>query len=86
MIATPSPDRHPPRVWFYRPELYWYGWKTLLPIGRGHDEYAHWVLILGWSFAGRVLIALWGCDDPECEAECEETRRWLAADAEGEAT
>ena len=55
-----------PRIWFYRPQWYWHGWKTLLPIYRGHDEYARWTLVLGWTITGRIVIALGYCGHKEC--------------------
>jgi hypothetical protein len=52
--------RYPPRrFWFYRPELYWYGWRTLWPIDHGGDEWGRWTLVLGWSITGQIVIALW---------------------------
>lgn len=48
-----------PRVWFYRPCLYWFGWKTISPIYIGGDEWNRWTLMLGWTVTGRVVIALW---------------------------
>jgi len=54
------------RIWFWRPQWHWFGWTTLLPIQRGHDEYARWTVVLGWTITGRAIIALWGCGDPEC--------------------
>lgn len=57
------------RFWFYRPQWYWHGWSTLLPIYRGHDEFARWTLVVGWTITGRVVIALGGCGNPECEAD-----------------
>ncbi len=59
----------PHRVWFYRPSWYWHGWSTLLPIYRGHDEFARWTVVLGWTITGRVVIALRRCGDAECEAD-----------------
>lgn len=63
------------RAWFYRPQWYWHGWKTLLPIYRGHDEYARWTVVLGWTVTGRVVVALWDCGDPECHKDREENLR-----------
>lgn len=54
------------RIWFYRPQLYWHGWSTLLPVARGHDEYARWTLMIGWTITGRIVIALGDCGDLEC--------------------
>lgn len=60
----PKPD-----VWFWKPQQHWFGWKTLIPFTYGHDEYARRVLVFGWSVTGRILIAVWGCGDPECERD-----------------
>ena len=57
------------RVWFWRPQWHWFGWKTLIPFTYGHDEYARRVLVFGWAPTGRILIAVWGCGDPECMAD-----------------
>jgi hypothetical protein len=62
------------RVWIYRPQRYWYGPSTLWPFVYGHDEYARRVLVFGWTFTGRVCIAVWGCGDPECEDDARKTR------------
>lgn len=59
------------RIWFYRPSLYWHGLSTLSPVYRGHDEHARWTLMLGWTVTGRIVIALWGCGNPECIADAE---------------
>lgn len=59
-------SEEPGRVWFYKPQLdvHW-------PVFLGHDEYARRVLVLGFPFTGRVLIALWKCGDTECLQERE---------------
>lgn len=62
------------RIWFWKPQRYWFGWQTLIPFLYGHDEHARRVLCFGWTFTGRVLIAVWGCGDPECEADAAEVR------------
>lgn len=54
------------RVWAYRPEWYWWGWSTLLPINLSHDELARRTLMLGWTLTGRVVIALWPCNELWC--------------------
>jgi hypothetical protein len=46
------------KPWFYRPQWYWYGWKTLLPISLGGDEWCRRDLVLGVSITGRVIIPL----------------------------
>lgn len=57
-----------PRVWFYPPEWYWFGWPTLLPVQRGYDEWDRWTLMLGWTITGRVVIALRKSPPPEWSA------------------
>jgi len=54
------------RIWFYRPQWYWFGWETLLPVQVGHDDCARRVLTLGWTITGRINIALGYCGDEEC--------------------
>lgn len=61
-------------VWFWRPSWYWFGWGTLLPITRGHDEYSRETIVLGWTVTGRVIIALGYCGDTECY---EQSLRWI---------
>lgn len=46
------------RVWFYQPAWYWFGWGTLSPVLFGHDEYARRTVVVGWTFTGRIVIAL----------------------------
>ena len=57
------------RVWFYKPTMYWYGFKSLRPFWFGDDEY-HWrTLVLGWNPTGQIVIALSpfkGCDKAGC--------------------
>jgi hypothetical protein len=52
------PDRRP---WLYRPELHWFGWKTLLPAWLGGDEWCRRTLVVGWNFTGQVVIPLRYC-------------------------
>lgn len=54
------------RVWFYRPQIWWPRWS---PVWISHDEFARNVLVIGWTFTGRVIIALGYCGDPECITE-----------------
>ena len=54
------------RIWFYRPEWYWYGWKTLIPIWRGHDDQARWTVVLGWTITGQIVIAVKDCGSVSC--------------------
>lgn len=63
------------RVWFWKPQWYWFGPKTLIPFQYGHDQYARRVLVFGWTVTGRVLIAAWDCGDPECEADAAPRKR-----------
>lgn len=57
------------RVWFWKPQWYWFGWKTLIPFLYGHDQYARRTLLFGWTITGRVIIAVWGCGNPVCEQD-----------------
>lgn len=49
------------RIWFWRPELCWYGPTTLLPWYRGGDEYDWHTIVLGWTVTGRIIIATRRC-------------------------
>jgi len=49
------------RVWFYRPQWYWHGWRTLVPFYRGGDEWDWHTVVLGWTVTGRVVIATGRC-------------------------
>jgi hypothetical protein len=55
------------RIWFWKPQRYWFGWRTLIPFLYGHDQYARRTLLFGWTITGRVIIAVWGCGSAECE-------------------
>lgn len=57
------------RFWFYRPQWYWFGWRTLIPVLRGHDEFHRWTVILGWTITGRIIIAgrVHDCGDDDFE-------------------
>ena len=57
------------RIWFLRPQWYWYGWSTLIPFYYGHDQYARRVLAFGWTVTGRIYIAVWNCGDPICNED-----------------
>jgi hypothetical protein len=65
------------RVWFWKPQWRWFGWATLLPFYRGHDEYSRETIVIGWTITGRVIIATHYCGDIECY---EQTLRWHADD------
>ena len=54
------------RFWFYRPQWYWFGWRTLVPMRFGHDEWSRKALLLGWTITGEIVIALGYCGDPDC--------------------
>ena len=63
------------RVWFYRPDLYWDGWKTFNPFMYGHDEFARRTLCIGWGFTGQIVLAVWECNEAEtCWGEMEAIR------------
>ncbi len=47
-----------PRVWFWSPQWYWYGWRTLIPVYFGGDEYNRLTVVLGWTITGRIIVAL----------------------------
>lgn len=49
------------RVWFWAPQWYWFGWKTLVPIRFGGDEYDWHTIMLGWTVTGRVIVATRRC-------------------------
>lgn len=49
------------RVWFWKPELHWYGWRTLHPWFTGGDEHDWHTICLGWNFTGRIIIATRAC-------------------------
>lgn len=66
-------DRTP---WFWKPQWYWFGWKTLIPFSYGHDEYARRTLLLGWTITGRVIFPLWDCGDAECHRDAIEAMKY----------
>ena len=74
------------RIWFWRPQWHWFGWRTLIPFGYGHDEFARRVLIFGWTITGRILIAVWSCGDPEGIQEAVEHRQQLKEEKLSQAT
>jgi hypothetical protein len=45
------------RIWFYKPNLYWHGWRTFVPVFFGTDEFERHTVVLGWTVTGRVVIA-----------------------------
>lgn len=49
------------RVWFWRPSLHWFGWRTLSPVSTGGDEYDWHTIVLGWTITGRIIIATRRC-------------------------
>jgi len=59
----PEQPRRPlrDRIWFTKPQLHWYGRKTLIPFFWGGDEFDWHVWTFGWSFSGRVSIAIRPC-------------------------
>ena len=63
------------RIWFYRPELHWFGWRTLLPAHRAADEYDRHTLMLGWTVTGRIVIAYRKCPGQNCRVLARR-RKW----------
>lgn len=57
------------RIWFWKPQWYWFGPRTLVPFMIGHDEYARRTLLLGWTVTGRAIIPLWDCGDEQCRKD-----------------
>lgn len=45
-------------VTFWRPQLHWYGWQTLIPVYFGRNESGWRTVVLGWTVTGRIAIAL----------------------------
>jgi hypothetical protein len=66
------------RFWFYRPQLYWHGWSTLLPIVSGHDDYARNTIMIGWTITGRIIIALGDCGEHQCRIDALEYMKQVA--------
>lgn len=67
------------RIWFYKPSLWWHGWRTLLPLAFGGmcgDEYGRRTLVIGWTITGRIIIAVRTCYCGECCNSREETHYW----------
>lgn len=71
MMDTPQRiiDAPKKRVWFYKPEWYWGGWRRLFPVWTSHDEYSRETLVLGWDITGQVIIATRYCGDADCYAD-----------------
>ncbi|MFE6966871.1 hypothetical protein ACFVAJ_17305 [Agromyces sp. NPDC057679] len=57
------------RLWFWRPQRHWFGWKTLIPVRFGHDEFARQTILLGWTVTGRMIIAIRDCRSVDCYRE-----------------
>lgn len=53
-------------IYFWKPQWYWFGWRTLVPFFMGEDPDGRRTLVLGWTVTGRMLIRLWMCKDPVC--------------------
>lgn len=47
-----------PRLWFYKPTIWWYGWRTFVPVWLGGDEWGRRTLVIGWNFIGQLVIAI----------------------------
>lgn len=54
------------RIWFTKPQWYWFGWRTLIPYSRGGDEFMWHCYTFGWTITGRVNIALKPCPGEKC--------------------
>jgi hypothetical protein len=81
--ATLRQARSGARAWFYKPEWYWHGPRTLWPFRYGHDEYARRTFLFGWTITGRVVIALWDCGVPECLAYAEDDLKYEGTKTNG---
>lgn len=60
------------KPWFYKPQWYWFGPRTLLPISLGNDEWCRYDLVIGFTITGRIIIPLWGHSEKSC-GECPRT-------------
>jgi hypothetical protein len=49
------------RIWFWGPQWYWFGWRTLIPFSQGGDEWDWHTIVLGWTITGRAIIATHRC-------------------------
>lgn len=58
---TESVMGKPAWFWLYKPELFWRGWRELIPFGWGGDEWCRRTVYIGWSITGRIVIPLWHC-------------------------
>jgi len=67
--------------WVWKPQWYWHGWKTLIPLFVGHDEYARRTLCIGWTITGRIIFPLWYCGSEQCLRESLEAIQNGAYDA-----
>lgn len=87
VLGFKQPQPRAPRVWFYRPTLHWFGWRTLVPVIWGSDEWHSRDLCLGWNPTGQVVIRLWrfrDCDPDECvDFMCPSCGQWLGAARNG---
>lgn len=63
------------RIWFWKPQWHWFGWRTLVPFMYGHDQYARRTILFGWTVTGRIIIALWDCGNEECEQDATRGRQ-----------
>ena len=53
-------------IYFWKPQWYWYGWRTLIPFFMGEDPDGKRTAVFGWTITGRMIVRLWKCADPEC--------------------
>lgn len=73
--------RRKARIWFYQPQMHWFGPWTLSPFDYGHDDLSRRTLVIGWTITGRIVIPLWDCGDQECrDYSTSEIQAWRAGD------
>lgn len=68
------------RIWFWRPQLHWFGWDTLSPVHRGADEWDWHTIVIGWTITGRLIIATCRCPQTGRCAGMELAPDWPEAD------
>lgn len=51
----------PAKFWFYKPSLFWDGWRTFVPLHLGGDEWCRRTLCIGWYITGQIIIPFRAC-------------------------
>lgn len=51
----------PSKFWFYKPSLYWNGWRTFVPFALGGDEWCRRTIVIGWCVTGQIVIPFRAC-------------------------